>query len=180
MTQHVDTVVRRTITIAASQQRAFKVFTAQFGNWWPKDYHIGEAAMADFILEPKVGGRWYELGVDGKECDTGRVTAFEPPDRVKLAWQLYERWQYDPDPAHASEVEVRFIAEGPSQTRVELEHRGFDRHGAAADGVRGGVDGASGWTAVLELFAKHAAYGPVHAEVSYRRADAATRAICRI
>jgi hypothetical protein len=70
MTQHVDTVVRRTITIAASQQRAFKVFTAQFGNWWPKDYHIGEAAMADFILEPKVGGRWYELGVDGKECDT--------------------------------------------------------------------------------------------------------------
>jgi hypothetical protein len=60
MTQHVDTVVRRSITVAASQQRAFEVLTAQFGTWWPKDYHIGEAEMADFIVEPKVGGRWYE------------------------------------------------------------------------------------------------------------------------
>jgi uncharacterized protein YndB with AHSA1/START domain len=157
MTQHVDTAVRRTITVAASQQRAFEVFTAQFGAWWPKDYHIGEAAMADFVVEPKVGGRWYELGVDGKQCDTGRVTAFDPPNRLVLAWQLNERWQYEPDPAHASEVEVRFIAEGPSQTRVELEHRGFERHGAGADGVRAGIDAPTGWTLVLELFAKHAA-----------------------
>ncbi|TME30284.1 MAG: hypothetical protein E6I75_20790 [Chloroflexi bacterium] len=74
-----------------------------------------------------------------------------------LAWQLNERWQYDPDPAHASEVEVRFVAEGPSQTRVELEHRGFDRHGAGADDVRGGVDAPTGWTYVLELFANYAA-----------------------
>lgn len=62
-----------------------------------------------------------------------------------------------PDPAHASEVEVRFVAESPSQTRVELEHRGFDRHGAGADGVRGGVDAPTGWTYVLELFSKYAA-----------------------
>ena len=157
MTQHVDTVVRRTITVAASQQRAFEVFTAQFGTWWPKDYQIGAAPMADFVMEPTVGGRWYELGVDGKQCDTGRVTAYEPPERVVLAWQLDERWQYDPDPAHASEVEVRFIAEGPTQTRVELEHRGFERHGAGADGVRGGIDAPTGWTYVLDLFAKHAA-----------------------
>jgi uncharacterized protein YndB with AHSA1/START domain len=157
MSQHVDTVVRRTITVAASQQRAFEVFTAQFGQWWPKDYQTGESPMADFLLEPKVGGRWYELGVDGKECDTGRVTAFEPPERLMLAWQLDERWHYDPDPAHASEVEVRFIAEGPSQTRLELEHRGFDRHGSGADGVRGGVDAPTGWTYVLDLFAKYAA-----------------------
>jgi len=113
--------------------------------------------MADFVMEPKVGGRWYELGVDGKQCDTGRVTAYEPPERIVLAWQLDERWQYDPDPAHASEVEVRFIAEGPSQTRVELEHRGFERHGAGADGVRDGTDAPTGWTYVLDLFAKHAA-----------------------
>ena len=79
-------------------------------------------------------------------------------DGVELeAGQHDERWQYDPDPAHASEVEVRFIAEGPSQTRVELEHRGFERHGAGADGVRGGIDAPTGWTYVLDLFAKHAA-----------------------
>ena len=154
MTQHVDTVVRRTITVAAAQQRAFDVFTAQFGTWWPKDYQIGAAPMADFVIEPKVGGRWYELGVDGKQCDTGRVTAYEPPERVVLAWQLDERWQYDPDPAHASEVEVRFIAEGPSQTRVELEHRRLDRYGARRDEMRRIFDSEGDWGRVLELFAR--------------------------
>jgi uncharacterized protein YndB with AHSA1/START domain len=157
MTQHVDTAVRRTITVAASQLRAFEVFTAQLGSWWPKEFHIGEADMADFVLEPKVGGRWYELGVDGKECDTGRVTAFEPPDRLTLAWHLNAHWQYDPDPAHASEVEVRFIAEGPTHTRVELEHRGFERHGADAGAVHGSVSSPQGWDYCLDLFAKQAA-----------------------
>jgi hypothetical protein len=74
-----------------------------------------------------------------------------------LAWQLNERWQYDPDPTHASEVEVRFIADGPSRTRVELEHRGFEHHGAEAAGVRAGNDAPTGWTYVLDLFAKHLA-----------------------
>ena len=157
MTQHVDTTVRRTITVAASQQRAFEVFTAQLGSWWPKDYHIGEAEMADFVLEPQIGGRWYEVGVDGKECETGRVTAFDPPQRLTLAWHLDGSFQYDPDPEHASEVEVRFIVEGPTQTRVEVEHRGFERHGAGADAVRGSVDSPRGWTYCLELFAKKAA-----------------------
>ncbi len=157
MTQHVDTTVHRTITVAASQQRAFEVFTAQLGSWWPKDYHIGEAEMADFVLEPKIGGRWFEVGVDGKECETGRVTAFDPPQRLTLAWHLDGSFQYDPDPEHASEVEVRFIVEGPTQTRVELEHRGFERHGAGADAVRGSVDSPQGWTYCLDLFAKETA-----------------------
>ena len=157
MTQHVDTAVRRSITVAASQQRAFELFTAGFGSWWPKAYHIGASDMADFILEPKVGGRWYEVGVDGTECDTGRVLTYEPPERVVFSWQLNDQWQYDPDPSHASEVEVRFIAEGPSQTRVELEHRGFERHGAGAEGVRAGIDAPTGWTYVLDLFAHHTA-----------------------
>src|ERR671912_1930042 len=88
MTQHVDeTVVRRSVTVEASQQRAFEVFTAKFGSWWPREYSIGEADMADFVVEPKVGGRWYEVGVDGNECDTGRVTEFEPPKRLVLACQ---------------------------------------------------------------------------------------------
>jgi uncharacterized protein YndB with AHSA1/START domain len=154
MTQDVSSAVHKSITVAAPRQRAFEVFTAQLGSWWPKDYHIGQAAMADFIIEPRSGGRWYELGVDGSQCDTGRVLAFEPPERLVLAWHLNAQWQFDPDPAHASEVEVRFIAEGPSHTRVELEHRGFERHGAGADAVRGSIGGDMGWTHVLELFAR--------------------------
>jgi uncharacterized protein YndB with AHSA1/START domain len=154
MSQHVDTAVRRTVTVAVSQERAFEVFTGQLGTWWPKEYSLAEGGRADFVLEPKVGGRWYEVGVDGREIDTGRVTAFEPPVRLVLAWHLSGAWQYDPDPAHASEVEVRFIAEGPDRTRVELEHRGFERHGAGADAVRGGVD--PGWSHCLELFVQQA------------------------
>ena len=88
---------------------------------------------------------------------TSLITAFEPPDRLTLAWHLDVSWQYDPDPAHASEVEVRFIAEGPSRTRVELEHRGFERHGASADAVHGGVDSPQGWSYCLDLYAKQVA-----------------------
>ena len=157
MTQHTQSVVRRTITVPASQQRAFEVFTAQFGAWWPKDYQIGQSPIRDFIMEPEVGGRWYELDEDGSECDTGRVLAYEPPARVVLAWQLDQQWQYDPDAAHASEVEVRFVAEGPSQTRVELEHRGFERHGAGTDAVRAAMDAPNGWTAVLGIYANYVA-----------------------
>jgi uncharacterized protein YndB with AHSA1/START domain len=157
MTQGVQNVVRRTITVGASQQRSFDVFTAHFGAWWPKHYHIGPAPMKDFIMEPKLGGRWYELDEDGTQCDTGRVLAYEPPARVVLAWQLNELFQYDPDPSHASEVEVRFIAEGPTQTRVELEHRGFERHAAGAEAVRASMEAPGGWTIVLEIFANYAA-----------------------
>jgi uncharacterized protein YndB with AHSA1/START domain len=149
---HVDTAVRKSITVPASQQRAFEVFTAQLGRWWPKDYHIGQAEMADFVIEPQVGGRWYEVGVDGQQCDTGRVLAYEPHDRVMLAWHIAGNWQFDPDPARASEVEVRFIAEGPNQTRVELEHRGFDRRDDG-QAVHAAVAGEMGWGFCLGRFA---------------------------
>jgi len=157
MTQHVDTVVRRTITVPVSQQRAFEVFTSQLGRWWPREYSIGQSPMADFVVEPTTGGRWYEVGEDGKQCDTGRVIAFEPPVRLALAWHLNGHWQFDPDPAHASEVDVRFVVEGPAQTRVELEHRGFERHGVDAGAVLGTVDSQTGWTYCLDLFAKYVA-----------------------
>lgn len=151
MTQHIDLgTVRKTITVAVSQERAFEAFTAEFGSWWPPEYHIGKADLADFVIESKAGGRWYEVGVDGTECDSGRVTVFEPPERLVLAWHLNGQWSFDPDPAHASEVDVRFIAEGPDRTRVELEHRGFERHGAGAAAVRGGVEG--GWDNALGRF----------------------------
>lgn len=158
MTQHAQmSAVRRSITVEASQARAFEVFTDRFGTWWPKAYSIGEEDMADFVLEPRTGGRWYEIGVDGGECDTGRVLDFQPPERLVLAWHLDGRWQYDPDPAHASEVEIRFIPEGPHRTRVELEHRGFERHVTDGEAVWKGVEGPQGWPYVLDLFGRQVA-----------------------
>jgi uncharacterized protein YndB with AHSA1/START domain len=151
MSQQVDTqdAVRKAITVAASPERAFRVFTEQFGVWWPKEYSIGAADMVDMVVEPRVGGRWYEIGVDGSECDTGWVTAYEPPGRLVLAWHLDGNWEYDPDPAHASEVEVRFIADGDGHTRVELEHRHFERHATGGHLVRGAVGSPDGWTRCL-------------------------------
>jgi uncharacterized protein YndB with AHSA1/START domain len=144
--------VVRSITVATSRDRAFKVFTEQIGTWWPKEYSIGEADMADFVVEPKVGGRWYEVGADGVECDTGRVLVCEPPERVVFAWHLNGEWQFDPDPDHASEVEVRFVAEAPGRTRVELEHRNLERHGPGWEPERDAVGGEGGWPLYLQRF----------------------------
>jgi uncharacterized protein YndB with AHSA1/START domain len=112
--------------------------------------------MAEAVLETKEGGRWYERGVDGSECEWGRVLAFDPPTRVVLAWHVSGEWQYDADPAHASEVAVGFVDLGDGRTRVDLEHRELDRHGAGAEGVYQGVSSPGGWNLCLERLAKTA------------------------
>ncbi|MEU7820287.1 SRPBCC family protein [Catellatospora sp. NPDC049133] len=144
------------VTVSLPAERAFDLFTRSFGTWWPAQYHIGQADLAEAVVEPRVGGRWYERGVDGSECDWGTVLAWEPPHRLVLTWQINGRWQYDPEPAHASEIEVRFTAEGPEQTVVELEHRHFDRL-VAGQAMRDGLVGGGGWRGVLDIFAKAAA-----------------------
>lgn len=140
-------------TVGVPVQRAFRVFTESFNTWWPPQYHIGQAEMAEAVLEPREGGRWYERGVDGSECDWGRVLVWEPPHRLVVTWQINGQWQYDADPAHASEIEVRFSADGPEQTTVELEHRHLDR---LVDGqaLSEGISGGGGWNAILEAFTK--------------------------
>jgi uncharacterized protein YndB with AHSA1/START domain len=140
------------VTVAAPIERAFDVFTASFGTWWPADYHIGNAEIADAVIEPKVGGRWFERGVDGSECDWGKVLEWEPPHRLVVTWQISGEWKYDPDPAHASEIEVRFVPDGPEQTVVELEHRHLDRL-VLGQAMYDSVSGAGGWKSVLEAFA---------------------------
>ena len=145
-----------TATVILPQEKAFAFFTGSLGRWWPAEYHIGRADMADAILEPQVGGRWYERGVDGSECDWGRVLAWEPPHRLVVTWQINGHWQYDPDPAHASEIEVRFTADGPEQTIVELEHRYLDRL-VAGQAIHDTIEiSGGGWTSVLLTYAKAA------------------------
>ena len=148
--------VRKSITVRASQQRAFTVFTERFDTWWPREHHIGKADLAEAIIEPEVGGRFYERGVDGSECDWGRVLAYDPYERLVLSWGLQGDWGYDPDPAKASEIEVRFIAEGPDRTRVELDHRHIERHDQPELVVKG-VDSEGGWNGLLVRYAEAAA-----------------------
>jgi uncharacterized protein YndB with AHSA1/START domain len=140
-------------TVALPVDRAFRMFTEGFTAWWPHKYHIGQADVAEILLEPQVGGRWYERGVDGSECDWGRVLAWEPPGRVVFTWQISGTWQFDPDPDRASEIEVLFVEDEPQQTRVEVEHRHFERlDGGQAihDAIRGG----GGWALLLDGYAK--------------------------
>ncbi len=141
--------VRKSIKVKASQQRAFTVFTADFSRWWPSTHHIGAAPMKRAVLEPEPGGRWYEIGEDGSECQWGRVLAWEPPARLLLAWQIRNN-QYEPD--LVTEVEVQFHAESDGYTRVELEHRHLERFGERAAKAREMFDSPNGWGKVLALF----------------------------
>src|SRR5690348_12901038 len=113
--------VRKSILVNAPQARAFQVFTTHFASWWPKSHHIGAAEMAEAVIEPHLGGRWYEKSVDGSECQWGEVLAWEPPSRVVLSWRI--NGQFKLDMSLDSSVEVRFIAQDRNTTLVELEHR---------------------------------------------------------
>lgn len=148
--------VRKRLEVDAPCADAFHVFTAEFDTWWPPSHHIGTADLLAAIIEPKAGGRWYEKCVDGTECEWGRVVVYEPPSRLVLLWQLDGQWTYDPDPAHASEIEIRFIPDGSSRTIVELEHRHIERS-QFAESLREGVDSPNGWSGLLAFFAERAA-----------------------
>lgn len=146
--------VRRSIVVNVSQARAFEVFTAGIGRWWPRSHHIGAAEMASIAIEPRPDGRWYETGVDGVECEVGKVLVWSPPDRLVLAWQLSAEFRYDP--GLITEVELRFIPQGDRTTLVELEHRDLERFGERAEQVRGMIDAPDGWMGILQAFAREA------------------------
>lgn len=148
--------VRKSVQVQAPQEVAWRVFTEQMGTWWPlAHYKIGQAKAVDAIVEPKVGGRWYELGEDGSTCQWGSVLAWEPNSRLLLSWDITADWRYDP--ALKTEIEIRFIPDGKSATRVELEHRHLDRYGERRDEMRQIFETGGDWGRLLEMFARIAA-----------------------
>jgi uncharacterized protein YndB with AHSA1/START domain len=155
--QAADATAHVSVMVDAPQERAFSVFTDGIDSWWPRGHTIGEADLKQMVLEPKAGGRAYGIGVDGSEADWGRVLEFEPPHRIVVSWDIDLQWQHEADPAKASEVEIRFVPEGGDRTRVELEHRFFDRHGEGWEEMRDSVGSPNGWSGMLETFARAAA-----------------------
>jgi uncharacterized protein YndB with AHSA1/START domain len=143
--------VKKSISVAATPERAFAVFTQRFDAWWPRSHSIGEAPLKEAVIEGRVGGRWFGRLENGTDAEWGEVLAWEPPSRVLLAWRIGDNWQYDPD--LLTEVEVTFTPEAGGATRVELEHRHLERMGEGGEGMRAAFDSDGGWQGLLKLYA---------------------------
>jgi uncharacterized protein YndB with AHSA1/START domain len=149
--------VRKSLLVDASPQQAFETFTLGIDRWWPKTHAIGASPMRESVVEPFVGGRWHSKCEDGSEVTVGHVSVWVPGARVVLSWEINARWQADARVAYSSEVEVMFVAQDDGRTRVELEHRCFERMGGEdGEKMRGDVD--RGWPGLLELFARALAH----------------------
>jgi uncharacterized protein YndB with AHSA1/START domain len=148
----MNTSLKRSVVVEAPIERAFEVFTKQFGSFKPPEHNLLAVQIAETVFEPQVGGYVYDRGVDGTVCRWARVLAYEPPKRVLLSWNISPRWQIETDPDKVSEWEVRFTSETPQRTRVEIEHRKLERHGEGWEGVRDGVGGDQGWPLYLQRY----------------------------
>jgi uncharacterized protein YndB with AHSA1/START domain len=141
--------VKKSIEVELAPLDAFQLFTSDMAAWWPATHHIASTPFVEIVVEPCVGGGWFEVDRDGRTCQWGSILAWDPPRKVVFAWGLQGDWKFSPDLSRSSEVEVRFVPMGDSATLVELEHRRFERHEAAtkiAEGVK------EGWSIVLEGF----------------------------
>jgi uncharacterized protein YndB with AHSA1/START domain len=147
-----DVPVRKTITVNVSTERAFKVFTEGFDSWWPRGHHIGKGTLQTAVIETRLGGRCYGREVDGTECPWGTILVWDPPRRLVIAFQISAEWQYEPDLARSSEVEIQFTPQPGGGTRVDLEHRHFNRMGPGGETMRVGVNAEGGWGSLLEAF----------------------------
>jgi uncharacterized protein YndB with AHSA1/START domain len=153
MTRTDATVVRRQVVVSAPQAEAFSAFVGRFGDFKPPEHNLLGAPITETVFEPRVGGAIYDRAADGSECRWARILTYEPPDRVVFSWDISPQWQIEAAPDLTSEVEVRFVPEGPDRTRVELEHRHLDRHGPGWESVADGVDSDQGWPLYLARYA---------------------------
>ena len=155
MSTATDTAVTTSVVVDVPQARAFKVFTDEIGTWWDPDHHLlpEGTTLTAMVFEPRVGGHVYDVVSDGSECRWSRVLAYEPPERVVFSWDINLQWEIETDLDRTSEVEVRFIAEAPDRTRVELEHRNLDRHGDGWEQMRAAVGSDGGWPSGMNRYA---------------------------
>jgi uncharacterized protein YndB with AHSA1/START domain len=147
------TAVHLEVVVDAPIERAFAVFTERFGDIKPPEHNLLSSPLTGTVLEPWVGGHIVDRGVDGSECRWARILAYEPPHRLVFSWDISPRWELEGDPEQTSEVEVRFVADGPTRTLVELEHRNLDRRGSGWESLGEGVEGDQGWPLYLARYA---------------------------
>ena len=139
--------IKEEVVVDASQETSFKVFTEKIDQWWPKELHVGKTPLRESILEPKPSGRWYSTHEDGSEVTIGYIIDWNPFDRLLLAWQIDGNFAYDPN--LVSEIEINFIVEGPTRTRVHMEHRDLEKLQGGAKVIEN-MD--QGWAYILSRY----------------------------
>ena len=153
MAIHAELSVLKTVVVPLPLVEAFAFFI-QHDRWWPvATHHLAEPHGEVIILEPFLGGRWFERMFDGREQELGRVLVWRPPHQLVLSWLVGSDWTYEPDPARASEIDVRFLPEAPDRTRLEFEHRHLERYAAQAERMRSVLDGPIGAVGVVNAYA---------------------------
>ena len=143
---------RASITLPLPPERAFAHFTEEFGSWWPAEYTWSQGALAEIGIEPREGGLCFERGPHGFRCDWGRVLRWQPPERLVFTWQISPTRVPQPDPALASEVDVRFSPMDDG-TLVDLVHSRFERHGEGAEEYAAAMGSPQGWEYILARLA---------------------------
>jgi len=143
----------KTVVVPLPLVEAFALFIQQ-DKWWPvATHHIAEPHGETAVLEPFLGGRWYERCADGHEQDWGRVLVWRPPHQIVLSWYMSSDWTFEPDPARSSEIDIRFLAEAPDRTRLEYEHRHLERYGERAERMRVGLEAPNAAQGTLDAYA---------------------------
>jgi hypothetical protein len=140
--------------VEAAPALAFHIFAAHLGAWWPIAYTFSGPSFANAVVQPHAGGRWYEISDAGETLSWGDVRVFDAGVRLVLGFAIGADRRPAPT-SQASEVEVRFLPEGASSTRVEIEHRAFEQHAAGAETLREGMDSPQGWPLILAEFRRH-------------------------
>lgn len=144
--------IKQEMEIRCSIDQAFEWFTHGFGKWWPREYSWAKEAMESIGIEPKVGGRCTEIGPQGFQLDWGRVLALRPPEQLIMTWQIGPDRVPQPNPEHASTIEIVFKAESDSVTRVLFEHRDIHQHGEGAQAYRDALNSDYGWPYILRRY----------------------------
>ena len=145
-----DLHVRRSITVPLGPQAAFDLFTSRMSEFWPSGHSIGAAPFEAVVMEPGVGGRWFERSADGVECMWGRVLQWEPPHRLVLAWQINADWTYDPE--FETTVDVTFSETGSGRTTLELRHGHLERFGDRAAEMKATFESPNAWDGILDAY----------------------------
>jgi uncharacterized protein YndB with AHSA1/START domain len=148
--------IRCSIGVGVAPERAFEIFVGDFGRWWPIAYTYGEDQFENAAIEDRVGGRWFETKLDGSREDWGEVRGFARGRSLILSFNVSAERKPEPPERH-SEVAIRFLP-ASGGTRLELEHRDLEKHGAGAAKLRHGMASPQGWPLILACYARETRY----------------------